>query len=133
MRRLVAETRLSVHAFDEEVVPVFEGPASAFGDKEVEALRSRRALGASNLQLALERAKTIAATGLKGGAAKRVILVTDGYHAARVKAIAGEVGLVARTSPVPGSTGSVKRLLRESAAVAVGSIIGHRRLSSWMH
>lgn len=62
-----------------------------------------------------------------------VILVTDGYHAARVKAIAGEVGLVARTSPVPGSTGSVKRLLRESAAVAVGSIIGHRRLSSWMH
>ena len=62
-----------------------------------------------------------------------VILVTDGYHAARVKAIAGEVGLVARTSPVPGSTGSVKRLLRESAAVAVGSVIGHRRLSSWMH
>jgi len=78
LAKLPPETRLSVHAFDEEVVPVFEGPASAFGDKEVEALRSRRALGASNLQLALERAKTIAATGLKGGAAKRVILVTDG-------------------------------------------------------
>ena len=63
----------------------------------------------------------------------RVVLVTDGYHAARVKAIAGEVGLVARTSPVPGSRGALARLVRESAAVAVGSIIGHRRLSAWTH
>lgn len=62
-----------------------------------------------------------------------VVLVTDGYHAARVKAIAGEVGLKAHTSPVPGTTGSFRRILRESAAVGAGSIISHRRLSAWLH
>jgi uncharacterized SAM-binding protein YcdF (DUF218 family) len=62
-----------------------------------------------------------------------VVLVTDGYHAARVKAIAGEVGLVARASPVPGSSSPFRRILRESVAVGLGSIISHRRLSSWLH
>ena len=61
-----------------------------------------------------------------------VIVVTDGYHAQRVKAIAGEVGLHARLSPVPDTTGSVRRVLKESAAVAVGAIISHRRLSSFL-
>ena len=79
--------------------------------------------------------ESLAATArfLRARGVDNVVLVTDGYHAARVKAIAGEVGLVARTSPVSGSRGSLKRMLRESAAVAVGSVVGHRRLSSWMH
>ncbi len=62
-----------------------------------------------------------------------VVVVTDGYHAARVKAIASEVGLRAHLSPVPGTTGSVQRILRESAAYAAGSVITHRRLSAWLH
>lgn len=77
IEKLPPETRLSVHAFDEEVTPLFEGPASAFGDREVDALRARRALGASNLELALKQAKVIAEKGGKG-TGKRVILVTDG-------------------------------------------------------
>ncbi len=62
-----------------------------------------------------------------------VVLVTDGYHARRVKAIAEEVGLDARLSPVPGTTGSMQRLLKESAAVSIGAITSHRRLSAWLH
>ncbi len=62
-----------------------------------------------------------------------VIIVTDGYHARRVKVIAGEVGLRARLSPVPGTTGSVRRLLKESAAVGIGTVISHRRLSALLH
>lgn len=62
-----------------------------------------------------------------------VVLVTDGYHAQRVKAIAGEVGLRARLSPVPGTRGSLNRLVRESAAVGVGAVVTHRRLSNWLH
>jgi uncharacterized SAM-binding protein YcdF (DUF218 family) len=62
-----------------------------------------------------------------------VIVVTDGYHAARVKSIASEVGLKVRVSPVKGTTGSVQRILRESAAYAAGSVVTHRRLSAWLH
>jgi uncharacterized SAM-binding protein YcdF (DUF218 family) len=59
---------------------------------------------------------------------KRVLLVSDGYHAFRLDQIANEVGLdarVARTS----SSASFRQLARETAAVAVGRIIGFGRLS----
>ncbi len=61
-----------------------------------------------------------------------VLLVTDGYHAARVKAVATEVGLEAYVSPVK-SSGSqpLDRMLTESAAVAVGRIVGFRRLAKF--
>ena len=75
--KLPKETRLSVHAFDAEVAPIFDGPASAFGEKEVDTILARGALGASNLENALRRAKTLAEGGGKGRS-RRVILVTDG-------------------------------------------------------
>jgi uncharacterized SAM-binding protein YcdF (DUF218 family) len=79
--------------------------------------------------------ESMAATArfLKARNVTDVIVVTDGYHAARVKAIASEVGLEVRLSPVAGTTGSLQRILRESAAYAAGSVITHRRLSAWLH
>ena len=59
----------------------------------------------------------------------QVLLVTDGYHAARVRATAREVGLSATTSPVVVGRAPVDRLLAETGAVAVGRIISFRRLA----
>jgi vancomycin permeability regulator SanA len=55
------------------------------------------------------------------------VMVTDGYHALRVEAIADELGLHATVSPsVKG--GSLKDLTKETGAVAIGRIVGFRRL-----
>jgi len=73
-------TPLGVAAFDQEVVPLFEGPASGFGPAEVVRLGARRALGASDLEGALG--------WLAGRLAKsrgkhpRVLLITDGVATA---------------------------------------------------
>jgi uncharacterized SAM-binding protein YcdF (DUF218 family) len=59
------------------------------------------------------------------------VLVSDDYHAYRLDRIAHELGLVAQVSPVdPGlsTTERVKAMTRETAAVAVGRVIGFRRL-----
>jgi uncharacterized SAM-binding protein YcdF (DUF218 family) len=56
-----------------------------------------------------------------------VVLVTDGYHALRVKAIADELGLEASVSPTGGG-GSFRDYAEETVAVAVGRVIGFRRL-----
>lgn len=61
-----------------------------------------------------------------------VLLVSDGYHALRLEAIADELGLDADVSPTGSArlsrAGKFKALLRETAAVSVGRIIGFRRL-----
>jgi uncharacterized SAM-binding protein YcdF (DUF218 family) len=60
-----------------------------------------------------------------------VVLVSDDYHAYRLDRIAHELGLRAQVSPIdPGlsARGRVERLTRETVAVAVGRIIGFRRL-----
>jgi uncharacterized SAM-binding protein YcdF (DUF218 family) len=61
-----------------------------------------------------------------------VILVSDPYHARRIAAIAAEVGLTASVSPTPTSPFQgwerVERLARETGAVALGRLIGFRRL-----
>jgi uncharacterized SAM-binding protein YcdF (DUF218 family) len=60
-----------------------------------------------------------------------VVLVTDGYHAYRVRAVAEELGLDASVSPAPdrlSRTSELRLLLRETAAVSVGRIIGWDRL-----
>ena len=56
-----------------------------------------------------------------------VILVSDPYHSLRLRAIADEVGLEPHVSPADGSS-SMGRLLKETAAVSVGRVIGFDRL-----
>ena len=73
-----------------------------------------------------------AARFLEDGGMKRVVLVSDPYHSARIKAIAHEVGLDAvtsptRTSPIKG-TSAFKRLLGETLRVAAGRLFGYGRL-----
>jgi len=60
-----------------------------------------------------------------------VVLVTDGYHAFRVRAIAEDLGLDAAVSPADSRlsrSSELRQLLRETAAVSVGRIIGWNRL-----
>jgi uncharacterized SAM-binding protein YcdF (DUF218 family) len=64
----------------------------------------------------------------------RILLVTDPFHSLRSRLIAQELGLVAyvsptRTSPVRGQT-AFTRELEEAAGIAVGRIIGFKRLLS---
>ena len=56
-----------------------------------------------------------------------VILVSDPYHSLRIRAIADEVGLEPHVSPAEGRS-SLSRLVKETAAVSVGRIIGFDRL-----
>lgn len=60
-----------------------------------------------------------------------VVLVSDGYHAYRLDRIAHELGLRAQVSPVHpplSAGGKIKAMVRETTAVAVGRVIGFRRL-----
>ncbi|HEX9994789.1 MAG TPA: YdcF family protein [Acidimicrobiales bacterium] len=77
--------------------------------------------------------ESLAATAriLEDRGLESVLLVSDDYHSYRVAAIAEEVGLDARTSPAEIGYGFVteaRNLLRETAAVSVGRVIGYRRL-----
>ena len=68
---------------------------------------------------------------LKQRRISRIILVSDGFHALRVRAMAAELGLTAYTSPARNSpihgVGKVPYLLKETVAVAVGRVLGFRR------
>ena len=64
----------------------------------------------------------------------RVLLVSDPFHSLRSRLIAQELGLVAyvsptRTSPVQGGAETAKEM-EEAAGIAVGRIIGFKRLLS---
>ncbi|HEV7785128.1 MAG TPA: VIT domain-containing protein, partial [Thermoanaerobaculia bacterium] len=75
-----SSTPLGIAAFDQEVVPVFEGRAGDFGEAEKARLRSRRPLGASDLGKALGwLGERMAKRGRKY---PRVLLVTDGVATA---------------------------------------------------
>lgn len=57
----------------------------------------------------------------------RAVLVTDGYHALRARAICDQLGIDATVSPSrPG--GSLGELIKETAAVAVGRLVGFEHL-----
>jgi uncharacterized SAM-binding protein YcdF (DUF218 family) len=73
-----------------------------------------------------------AANELRKRGKEQVILVTDPFHAARVQAMADELGLDShvsptRTSPI-GGTRELKHFARETVAVAAGRVVGFRRL-----
>lgn len=63
----------------------------------------------------------------------QVLLVSDPWHSYRIEAIAEAEGLVAYTSPTTTSpytsAGTLRRLVRETGAVALGRLIGYRRLT----
>lgn len=60
---------------------------------------------------------------------ERVLLVSDPYHNLRARAVAREVGLDAYVSAA--DTGApFSRLVRETAGVVIGRLIGFRRLAS---
>jgi uncharacterized SAM-binding protein YcdF (DUF218 family) len=64
----------------------------------------------------------------QSGLAPDVLLVSDPYHSFRIAQIASELGLTAHVSP--DDVGSpLPSLLRETAAVSLGRIIGYRRLA----
>ncbi len=62
---------------------------------------------------------------------ERVLLVSDPFHSYRIGAIADELGLEAHTSPTRaspiGGSAEARYMLRETAAVALGRVIGFRR------
>ncbi len=69
---------------------------------------------------------------LTGRGLRSVLLVSDPYHALRIRLIAEELGLEAyvsptRTSPVQGGNAR-RREMREAMGVALGRLIGFRRL-----
>ena len=59
--------------------------------------------------------------------------MSDGFHSARIAAIAHELGLEGYTSPSTDSpihgAGTVSYLGRETLAVAAGRILGYRRIA----
>jgi uncharacterized SAM-binding protein YcdF (DUF218 family) len=60
-----------------------------------------------------------------------VVLVSDPYHALRLRQIADQVGLDATVSSTDGGA-SIRQLLRETAAVSLGRILGYRRVDNWL-
>ena len=60
-----------------------------------------------------------------------VLLVSDPYHSLRLLQIAGEVGLEAEVSSTDGRT-SLRNLVRETAAVSLGRVLGYRRVDNWL-
>lgn len=59
----------------------------------------------------------------------RVILVSDAYHAFRLVAVAEEVGFVDPQVSSTAAGAGMGRLVRETAVVSVGRIIGYRRVT----
>jgi uncharacterized SAM-binding protein YcdF (DUF218 family) len=78
--------------------------------------------------------ESLAATSrfLRAEGIEAVILVSDPYHSFRIDAIADELGLDAYVSPTPTSPvdgmSEFRAMLRETAAVSLGRLVGYRRL-----
>lgn len=74
-----------------------------------------------------------ASTFLKARGITKVLLVSDGFHSARIAGIADELGLEGYTSPATSSpirgAGKLPYVGKETLAVAAGRIIGYRRVA----
>ena len=69
---------------------------------------------------------------VRRGEGRSVLLVSDAWHAYRIAATARDVGLrprVSPSSPLRWSDYGLRRLTRETLAVAAGRVVGYRRLS----
>lgn len=107
------------------------------GDRFTEAAASARYLEAAGIPGgAIEREvqgtnswESLAAVArfLRAEGRTSVVLVSDPYHAMRISHIAADLGLDAVVSPA-GTGAPLGALLRETAAVAVGRLIGYDRL-----
>ncbi len=93
--------------------------------KGVPDKRIRREVKGTNSYESLAAAKRF----LSSEGVSEVLIVTDGYHAARAAETAREVGLSARSSPVANSA-PLDRVITESMAVAAGRLITFRRLAA---
>ncbi len=75
-----AATPVGVAAFDQEVTPIYDGPAGELGDRAHDRLRDHQALGASDLHRAL---RWLAEELREGGRRfPRVLIMTDGVATA---------------------------------------------------
>lgn len=79
---------------------------------------------------------SLAAAQLKKRGLNQVLIVTDGFHEDRCLAISSGFGLQAKPVPAPNSpiTGwsAFPYFMKESAAVAIGRVIGYSHLE-WLH
>lgn len=112
------------------------------GDRFSEASASSRYLirnGVSDSDIKLEvqgessyESLAAAARYLRDDDQLDVLLVSDPWHAYRIAAISREVGLrprVSPASPAEWSRSGLSRLTHETVAVALGRIVGYRRLA----
>ena len=130
----------AVELWSDEVAPVLVVTGGRQpGDRFTEASAAAQYLIAAGVPESALRLETdshnswqslaAAARFLRDEGITDVVLVSSPYHALRIEHIADEVGLDARASPAPGAgTGTFPRLVRETLAVGVGRVIGHRRL-----
>lgn len=83
----------------------------------------REVSGGSTYESLAATARFLASEGVGS-----VVLVSDPYHSKRLSQIADEVGLDATVSPTD-SAMSPRAMARETLAVGIGRLIGHRRLT----
>jgi uncharacterized SAM-binding protein YcdF (DUF218 family) len=135
---LAARLDHAIELYEEGIAPVIWVTGGGLaGDRFTEARAGDRYLQAHGVPAADVRLEvqgtssweSLAATAryLRRDGDTEVVLVSSPYHALRTEHIAAEVGLSGHASPAGGGN-NVVRLTRETLAVGIGRVIGHRRL-----